>query len=349
MRLRRILAGVLSTVALLFLALEGYSLYHLLEHRQAALPAGIGARPENLARLPPRRADETFSFAVVGDINAGLETFETILAALAAEQPDFIVLLGDVVPYPDVRRHRFLIAELAESDLAVPVFLVAGNHDVEPPGCSMAQFEEIYGPADWQFLHGGVQFIGLGGWRDRNRTAVTRAFLEHSLREAAAAARRRIVFQHVPPALGGEFEVEAMAERMAPLDLFARYNVDYVFAGHHHRFVRRTQNGTTYVIAGSGGAALRPDGASSAYAHFHHALLFRVSPSDVTEQILVFPAAPRLERLVEQPEFFAVAVFSPWLRRHPAAALGVNAAAVAWLVLAALRWRRRRRPVTPTP
>jgi predicted phosphodiesterase len=342
---RRFLTAVVTAAALAFLMAEGYTLYHRFDHRPRTVHPVIGTRPALLARLPPRRPDETFTFAVVGDINAGLETFETILTALAAERPDFIVLLGDVVPHPDVRRHRFLIEELEqENAFPIPILLVAGNHDVAPPGCTIAQFEEIYGPADWQFQRGSALFIGLGGWREPSRTAATRQFLARTLEEAGPDVRLRFVFQHVPPALGQEFEMETMAERMAPLDLFARHRVDYVFAGHHHRFVRRIQDGTTYVIAGSGGAALRPDGTSSAYAHFHHALLLRVTATDVTEQILVFPAAHWADRLVEWPEFIALAVWLPWAQRHAAAMGAVNVAALAWLVGMTVRWRRRRRP-----
>ena len=70
-------------------------------------------------------------FAVIGDTKS-VGTFERIAEQLRREALDFAVLLDDVSFMGKESYHRYLRAELAETDLEVPTYYVVGNHVVDP-------------------------------------------------------------------------------------------------------------------------------------------------------------------------------------------------------------------------
>lgn len=138
-----------------------------------------------------------FKFAVVSDLHialphtiwdapnrfhlveVGIPAFEQILAQLIADQPDFLLLPGDLVQHGERENHQWLAERLAR--LPFPVYVVPGNHDVvRQPGTSandsgagqiaLADFPKIYqqfGYSDGQQLYyqqeilPGVHLIGL--------------------------------------------------------------------------------------------------------------------------------------------------------------------------------------------
>lgn len=87
-----------------------------------------------------------FKFAVVSDLHIALPhtiwdapnrfhlvevsipAFEQILAQLVADQPDFLLLPGDLVQHGERENHEWLANRLAQ--LPFPTYVVPGNHDV---------------------------------------------------------------------------------------------------------------------------------------------------------------------------------------------------------------------------
>ncbi|MGB3293664.1 MAG: metallophosphoesterase [Phormidesmis sp.] len=138
-----------------------------------------------------------FRFAVVSDLHIALPhtiwdapgrfhlvevsipAFEQILAQLIADQPDFLLLPGDLVQHGEWENHRWLAERLAR--LPFPTYVVPGNHDVVrrqgTPAhgagtgqIALADFPEIYqqfGYSDEQQFYyqqeilPGVHLIGL--------------------------------------------------------------------------------------------------------------------------------------------------------------------------------------------
>lgn len=88
----------------------------------------------------------SFRFAVVSDLHIALPhtvwdapnrfhlvevsipAFEQILTQLAADQPDFLLLPGDLVQHGERENHQWLAERLAQ--LPFPTYVVPGNHDV---------------------------------------------------------------------------------------------------------------------------------------------------------------------------------------------------------------------------
>ncbi len=139
-----------------------------------------------------------FKFAVVSDLHIALPhtiwdaptrfhlvevsipAFEQILAQLIDDQPDFLLLPGDLVQHGERENHQWMAEKLSE--LPFPSYVVPGNHDVvrrwgsKPDGneakdrIALAEFPQIYqqfGYTDGQKLYyqqeilPGVHLIGL--------------------------------------------------------------------------------------------------------------------------------------------------------------------------------------------
>jgi len=113
-----------------------------------------------------------FKFAIVSDLHIALPhtiwdsphrfhlvevsipAFEQILEELTVEQPDFLLLPGDLVQHGERENHEWLASRLAQ--LPFPTYVVPGNHDVvrqwgDSTGDSdakdrvaLAEFPEIY-------------------------------------------------------------------------------------------------------------------------------------------------------------------------------------------------------------
>jgi len=137
----------------------------------------------------------TFKFAVVSDLHIALPhtiwnapnrfhlvevsipAFEQILTQLIEDQPDFLLLPGDLVQHGERENHQWMVDRL--SQLPFPTYVVPGNHDVvRQQGSSLegkdrialADFPRLYrkfGYTDEQQLYyqqeilPGVHLIGL--------------------------------------------------------------------------------------------------------------------------------------------------------------------------------------------
>ncbi|MFK8184428.1 MAG: metallophosphoesterase [Phormidesmis sp.] len=139
-----------------------------------------------------------FKFAVISDLHIALPhtiwdapnrfhlvevsipAFEQILTQLVADQPDFLLLPGDLVQHGERENHEWMVKRLAQ--LPFPTYVVPGNHDVVSqwgslPGddpdknrIALADFPQLYqahGYTDGQQLYyqheilPGVHLIGL--------------------------------------------------------------------------------------------------------------------------------------------------------------------------------------------
>lgn len=139
-----------------------------------------------------------FKFAIVSDLHIALPhtiwdapnrfhlvevsipAFEQILTQLIADQPDFLLLPGDLVQHGERENHEWMVNRL--SQLPFPTYVVPGNHDVvSEQGClpgdeadkariALADFPQLYqahGYSDGKQLYyqheilPGVHLIGL--------------------------------------------------------------------------------------------------------------------------------------------------------------------------------------------
>ena len=329
-----LILGAVGIVLTLFLAA------HVWEHRQQLFPQNLGnTRAANLLGQHSSASD-LVKFAVIGDINNGTETFETVVSRLREEQGiAFLVLLGDCAADPIRDLHLYFIDEFAETGFDLPTFIVAGNHDVAPEKFGYPEFEKLYGPANFSFLYRENLFIGLGGIHDEKKVGETLSYLEKTLQEKRPAAKKVFVFMHYPPA-PSNYVLPGWQEQMKKFqNLFEQYKVSYVLSGHYHRLARTNVNGVVYLITGGGGAQLRRDRFYD-IGLFHHITIIEMGEHEIAEHIIPVASAGGLSRIMERIERNGLTLLLPWLRRYPVAGFGlvmVIFGAFIWGVID--RWR----------
>lgn len=200
-------------------------------------------------------------FAVISDPQMGMyakdqnfqqETanFEFVIANLNRLHPRFVVVCGDLVNRRDdaaeIAEYKRILKEL---DPSIPVYNVAGNHDVGdiPTEATLSDFRDAMGRDYYTFSADGVLGVVLDSNLIRSPEGAPEAakqqevWLEKTLVAAKAdASRQVVVFQHIPYFLQNAneglnyFNIPQPA-RSRYLDLLKQSGVKYVFAGHYHR------------------------------------------------------------------------------------------------------------------
>jgi hypothetical protein len=275
-------------------SLQGYAL--IVRHRgDSRLPEKFGNFPSNRAALESTPAKESFAFAVAGDTNS-IGTFERLSKMLRKMPLDFLVLVGDASFGPTPDEHRFLRAEWAkELRMPFPTFYAVGNRDVGPE-FPIERFEQSYGPSNFSFEYQNCLFIVLRMLQEPFSNTDSLEFLRKFRAEPLDKYRRRFVFVHIPPPVTPVYKTRAVPEGDELVALFDELKIDTVFSGHYHAYGRVRRAATNYIITGGGGDHL----SKTPPGQFHHALIVRVAPDSVEEQLISVPETNDLEDRLEK-------------------------------------------------
>lgn len=176
--------------------------------------------------------------------------FEMVIATANRLRPAFVVITGDLINKPGDSAQTAEFWRIAHQlDPAIPLFNVAGNHDVgnTPTPASLRRYVADFGADHYTFRVGDVTGIVLNSSIIDSSRDVPEAFAEQERwleRELAAArasgARHLVVFQHHPWFLTDAAEPDQyfnipLAHRHRYLELFHRYGVEALFSGHYHQ------------------------------------------------------------------------------------------------------------------
>ncbi len=227
-------------------------------------------------------AAEPFFFVQLSDPQLGMFTenrdfaqdaanYEFAVATVNRLKPAFVVITGDLVHKPgdaaQIAEYRRISAKI---DPAIPVYHLAGNHDVGnvPTPASLAAYVKLFGPDRFAFRHGGLAGIALNSSVIHSpqdapaALAEQETWLRAELAKARAdGARHIVIFQHHPWFLksGDEadqyFNIPA-ARRAAYLALFREFGVRYLFCGHYHRNAEARDGDLVTVTTGAVGKPL---------------------------------------------------------------------------------------------
>ena len=177
--------------------------------------------------------------------------FEKAIAAANRLHPAFVVVCGDLVNQLEneaqIAEYKRIAAQL---DPAIPLYNVAGNHDVgrtQPTKKGLANYRKYFGSDYYSFKSGNLFGIVLNSslFFDPSlvpdEAAKQDAWLRSTLEKAKKIKNVNIaVFQHIswftntPDEKDGYFNIP-LERRKVYLDLFHRYGVKYIFAGHYHK------------------------------------------------------------------------------------------------------------------
>ncbi len=286
----------------------------------SALPlAAVTDRPYKpaVAELAPAAAGADVTFVVGGDNRPTAKGAPqprlagTIFDEIGLLRPNLVIWSGDTIyGYCDtpaeLDNEYDAFLTLARRG-ATPFFNAPGNHEVHPDeacpaasgplcdgACMRDAFARRFGPLYGSFDYAGVHFIALDTQvpgEEEDIAGEQLAWLRRDL-ESNKEARAIFVFLHVQmytsqaidPAEGRDHQ--SVAGRALLHDLFRRYPVRAVFAGHEHLFWHdppEQHDFLDYFISAGGGA---PPYASVERGGIAHYLLVHVTGDRVTYDVI---------------------------------------------------------------
>ncbi|GAB6906888.1 hypothetical protein DESC_940097 [Desulfosarcina cetonica] len=243
-----------GAVYLVFLAWDTYA------------PVGVSNGNHDAIAAIQTQDPSDFTFAVFGDNKDGYALFDALLKDIDhKKESSFAVAVGDFVNGGSKSNYRHFIGEL-DDDLAIPLVTVIGNHDLQQDE-SDANYRAIFGTPNDHFAIGRNEFIILNAPTQSGVGQKDREWLAAVL-ENAQFMDNRFVFMHVPPfdPRGGRFH-KNLQDGADLMNLFQRYHVTHLFAGHIHGYFSGIRQGVPYTITGGGGGELQ---ARADRKHFFH-------------------------------------------------------------------------------
>ena len=202
-------------------------------------------------------------------------------------KPAFVVVCGDLLnrdgnpaklePEKDRQRAKAYLDAAAKLDKDIPLYNVAGNHDVcnTPTPETLGWYRERFGKLWYSFTHGESLFLVLesdlikapAGAADAAKQQMQ--WLKTTLADAGKKKgqkkyRHKIVFMHHPMCLKAADEKSAyfnvpLDRRRELLKLFGDHGVGAVFSGHYHRNAYVKDGKIELVTSASTGKPLGKD------------------------------------------------------------------------------------------
>lgn len=198
--------------------------------------------------------------------------------------PAFLIICGDLVnKRGDGGEIDAFFAAARRLDGAIPLHLVAGNHDVGnvPTAQTLSDYRARFGADFYTFQTDGLfaivldsSLMGTKGNEQEDKQQLI--WLEKQLKDAQEkgfGSSSIAVFQHIPFFLSnaGEadqyFNIPATSRRRY-LQLLHRYSVEHVFAGHYHRNANAADGALQMLTSGPIGKPLGPDDSGLRLVHF---------------------------------------------------------------------------------
>ena len=203
------------------------------------------------------------SFVAMGDSRSNPEIFTKIMKETKDLNPDFIISMGDLVEvggeYDQWQDFYFSVVKgFVES---TPIVSTLGDHETNGDNGDLFRYflrnEETVDKQWFSFDYGDAHFISLD-YRFENDPEMIDWFIKDI---TAANKKWNFVYMHRGAYNFGGHRTDWGREFWP--DLFSKYKVDIVFAGHSHLYERffpvrseNTANAVTYITTGGAGAGL---------------------------------------------------------------------------------------------
>jgi serine/threonine-protein phosphatase CPPED1 len=234
----------------------------------------------------PGFAQDPFYFVMLTDPQFGMFTsdksfaqetasYEFAVATVNRLKPGFVIVLGDLINKmgdPDQLREFLRIS--GKIDPSIPLYYVAGNHDVGPRPTpeTLAAFRKNIGRDYYSFRAGPIYGIVLDSGLMMEPKNVVKEYeeqnswLKKELETAkTSGAQQVIVFQHHPYFMKEAQEPDGVwiiprAQRLPVLEILRNGGAHYVFAGHTHRNNVGKDGALEVVTSGPVGMPFGEDG-----------------------------------------------------------------------------------------
>lgn len=233
----------------------------------------------------PSEYSDAFRFLLYGDTRTDARSHGSVIRAMQREGADFVVHTGDLVHDGRRENHWQQFFQIEGPLLRDAVFIpVVGNHELRansPEGIENfrryvhASDESPRPELDYTIQYGNVRMV-LANAYDNWSSPRMRGWLEQKLQRARREGPNDflLVVTHWGLHSSGPHG-ENPTFRSARLgELFRRYDVDLVVAGHDHIYERGEDHGLRYIVTGGSGAPLydqeREHRFTQVFARQHH-------------------------------------------------------------------------------
>ena len=218
------------------------------------------------------RSVDQFQFAIVTDRTGGHRPgiFLKGIQKLNLLQPEFVMSVGDLIEGYTEDQER-LNAEWTEfmgfiDSLDAPFFYVPGNHDITNK-LMEDKWKELFGVTYYSFVYNDVLFLCLNSEdniRGAGRGTIDDEQYEWIKKtlEENQEVKWTMVFQHQP------MWVQDDPKRWPDVEKLLADRPHHVFAGHYHRYWKRTEGKGNYIALATTGGGSRLRG--TAYGEFDH-------------------------------------------------------------------------------
>jgi len=184
----------------------------------------------------------------------------------------FAVIGGDLVFFADKETFNSFLEQ--RRNLQIPSLAIPGNHDVSFG--NMDLYYHIFGRMYYSFVLGNSKFILMDDSNETDFGDEQEAWLEKELKDGMQY-KYRFVFMHVP--LWDPRDKSSVLIRFAHSlkdpdtarrieELFLRYKVTTLFAGHIHAYYDVTSRGLHTIISGGAGAELMGKNPDHTFYHY---------------------------------------------------------------------------------
>jgi predicted phosphodiesterase len=210
-----------------------------------------------------RNNQDRFTFVAMGDSRSNPDIFKKILDETVLENPDFIISMGDLVEgggkYDEW--HRFYFSAAKDVVSSIPLVSTLGDHEADGDNGELFRYylrkDEPTEKQWFSFDYGNTHFISLD-----YRHADDQKMIDWFINDITSSGKEwNIVYSHRGVYNFGGHR-SAWGREIWP-ELFSKYKVDIVFAGHSHIYERflpvseeGKDNAVTYVTTGGAGAGL---------------------------------------------------------------------------------------------
>jgi 3',5'-cyclic AMP phosphodiesterase CpdA len=273
------------------------------------------AEPESPAFSDPLAPPKTGRFAIVSDFQrtsraevwreSNQEERAIILAAIAREEPELVLMLGDLVfcgsSASDWKDFDALAAPIRQA--GVPVLAVPGNHEYWlSPGVALRNFHarfplleqrrwhaRSWGPLRLLLLDSNRRFLSSSLWEEQARWYAE----EIARADRDSQTRGTLVLLHHPPYTNSSVTSDELHVQrfFVPPFQVARKTLA-MLSGHVHSYERYERGGKTFLVTGGGGGPRirlktgsrkrhRDDLFAGPAVRFFHYLMAALAPSGI--------------------------------------------------------------------
>jgi len=213
-------------------------------------------------RTGPANLSTNLTFVALGDSRTNMHTWARVSNAVLELKPEFVIHTGDIVESGNVQKQWNWWFERAEALLSEIVLMPClGNHENN----AREYFQQFALPdaEQWySFDYGNTHFVAL-----TTEGPMTGQQLEWLVEDLSSTrAMWKFVFYHRPMYSVGSHG-PSISVQNAWGDILDKYQVDLVFNGHDHLYVRTfpiyngevvnsTDMGTVHIVTGGAGAGL---------------------------------------------------------------------------------------------